>query len=207
MGGHNSPSNHDNKGTTDIGQVMTSLDYDTYVKFRDHLRDVEREAQAKYDHALFYLSSGAIGLTITYLPKVIVEHSYTYRGLMFAALVFFTGTLVTVVLSHQVSASVHREDREWLDENWDNDDARWNDNPLNTWIGWLNALSGWCFIIGVGFLLIFAGINIEDRMEQENKQVVINDGVDKGLASPPPPKPRVDKPPQNEKPADDNKND
>ena len=62
-----------------------------------------QKAQDAYDKALFALSGGALGLSLTFIDKIVGEAGPAWPGLLLTAWTCWTASLMLVVASHLFS--------------------------------------------------------------------------------------------------------
>ena len=148
-------------GGDDLEQEATGVSYEAYLKHRAHLLEVQREAQGKYDQSLFYLSSGAIALSITFLDKIAVGAQMAASPMVVAAWLCFLVSVVFVVASHALSSEVHGKEITQLDECYADHSRTWKSSRLNALIRWSNVFSGILFVFGCLFFLLFAALNFQ----------------------------------------------
>lgn len=76
---------------------------DTIASHREHLVLARQKAQDAYDKALFTLSGGALGLSLTFVDRIIGESGPVWPGVLLSAWISWTLSLMLVVASHWFS--------------------------------------------------------------------------------------------------------
>lgn len=156
-----------------------SLSYDTYLKERESLINSELEGSKSFDKFILTLSAGAIGLSLTFIDKLI---SGIYPGtiwLLGIAWVSLVMSMLFTLLSLLTSQSSCRKQRDILDKIYNNQTSDVEQtNVFSTLTNGLNIFSMGFFIMGVILLLTFCTVNIakgEFKMA-ENKKDKITEG-------------------------------
>jgi len=131
---------------------------DSQTKYREWLVQAEHMATRDYDKAILTLSSGALGISIAFVSKL-VPHPYAltlfFLGFAWIALVL---SLLSTLISLLTSQIGLRKTIEQVDEG-----TIYAETPG----GWFttatiasNILAAITLIIGVSFLVLFALINL-----------------------------------------------
>lgn len=140
---------------------------------------VEERQSLAFDRAVLTLSAGALALSITFVQNIAPEPRYLWLlfSSWFGFLVSLSVTLCSFLMS-QVAWRQWRENLGKVEEKGDRIAAEWTNG--------LNFVSAGAFIVGVCFLAIFSGVNLEAKKMADEK--VRREPIEEGSV---PPKNRV----------------
>lgn len=133
-----------------------------YRDFRHHLTDSLRKSYEQFDKAIFLLSFGGLGASLTILNTLIEFKSANFKWLLFCTWIFFALPLISTLFSYVVSQKAIQLQIGMAYAYYLNDD---NDplskgNIYSTITNWLNKLSAILVTIGILSLIAFVYINI-----------------------------------------------
>lgn len=134
-----------------------------YLDERKLLIDAEREQSRSFDKAMLTLSAGALALSLTYMADFVVSPSG--QGLLYAAWILFSISLLATAWSFLISQSALRKQREILDAiHGDKRRAdRHSKNTLGRVTNCLNLCSVIAFTVAVAMLAAFAILNFQNK--------------------------------------------
>jgi hypothetical protein len=133
-------------------------------RIREGFEERELISAKAYDSALLTLSSAALGLTFAFVGNYrIPGHALDLTFLMRAWMLWLFNLLV-IVTGHFVSAEGMRAAIRRLDNKLDPEKGF--SGVMGRMLGWLNALSGILFFVGVYFALIFARDNLNQSHDK-----------------------------------------
>lgn len=130
-------------------------------KYRELLQKLENEAQDQYDKTVLYLSTGALGISFTFLKDIVsVEHAIDIEWLI-AAWLSWAVSVSAILWSFFSSRIALRNAIKAIDE------GRSPDNKIDAMTTIFNLLSGILFIVGLICIIVFVTKNLEaNRMSQ-----------------------------------------
>ena len=133
-------------------------------EYRRFLIEAEKEAQGSWDRTLLTLAAGAIGISVVFLRDLAGPGTVEKPWALISAWVFWTLTLICVLISFFTSRNALRHAisetdaalKEKLDNSPDQPGGRWTRATE-----WLNRIGVPLFIAGIILLFIFAAANLE----------------------------------------------
>ncbi len=171
--------------------------YQVYIDERKTLVSASLEQSRLFDKAILTLSSGALGLSLTFIRQIIPEGCEPEKTYFLVfAWVFLTVSIVSTVISFQTSSKACSKQIKIMEI--DYGIAEKPTNHKNTRLSfyhrltcWLNIFSVLCFIIGIIFLSVFSIHNLQNvkgnKMAERQK---IQEGFVPQPTPPPPPSPK-----------------
>ena len=145
--------------------------YHVYIDERTALVNASLEQHRLFDKAILTLSSGALGLSLTFIRQIIPEEAQPKNiySLVIAWVLLALSILFTVI-SFLTSGKACARQIEILENSFfhseKNSDSKTNrdeiviQNYYSRLTSWLNILSIICFILGVFFLATFSICNL-----------------------------------------------
>lgn len=124
--------------------------------YRRLLQELENKAQDEYDKTVIMLSTGALGLSFTFLKDIVNLKEAHSMYLMMGAWICWAISASSVLYSFYSSRQALRQEIEDLD----NEIERVN-NHFDRLTGMLNFWSGTFFVVGLFFMIAFVKTNIE----------------------------------------------
>jgi preprotein translocase subunit SecG len=140
------------------------INEERYFKLRAELVESQRINSQSYDRSILAYASAGLGLSLTFLDKVIDFNSANYKVMLYLTWIFFILSIITVITSFMIGQKALKIDLDKLlfilkgkyeEYNQVNEWTKWNDR--------INFLSGAFFIIAIIFLVIFISLNISPR--------------------------------------------
>jgi multidrug efflux pump subunit AcrB len=135
---------------------------------RDILQKIKEKSDDNFEKNITYISAGALGLSMTFIEKIVTIKATIHYWLLFSAWGLLTLTLLINLLSHYLSSYYHEKTTEELDTN----DKNINNNidKRNKCLRIINIASVFTLIIGIIFLILFTSINICHMKDEDSKQ-------------------------------------
>jgi hypothetical protein len=136
-------------------------DHMTDEEFRDErkfLLDAEREAASSFDKYMLTFSSGALGLSLTFIKELCKQPTCKYF-LLYIAWAGFIATILCTSSSFLIAQRALSKQRDILDEFFYTKQLR--PNWWATTTSYLNIFSIFSFITGIILLTIFIGLNLK----------------------------------------------
>jgi hypothetical protein len=144
--------------------------YQQYLDERKLLIEGERAAGEGFDKTLLTLCAGAIALSVTFVEKV--GSAGKFKPLLYVSWgILVLGLLLNVRAFLLLQSSYER----LLDIN---DElyvrgTRVLQNPFRRRFGSFNRYAFWCFVAGIGLLLLFAGVNYQSSSKEPAERTII----------------------------------
>lgn len=128
-------------------------------EYRDHLINAAQKSQEDYDKTIIILSGGALGISFAFLKDIVGPGPLAHTGYVFAAWLFWGGSLFAVLSSFFVSDMALRRAIKQVDAGLIYEQRR------GGWLDYLtavlNALGGLLFLAGVVIMSLFIWFNLE----------------------------------------------
>src|SRR3954447_8029886 len=137
--------------------------YQQYLDERKLLIEGERAAGEGFDKTLLTLSAGAIALSVTFVEKL--GAAGKFKPLLYVSWgILVLGLLLNVraflLLQNSYDRLMDINDELYLRA------TTVLQNPFRTRFGDFNRYAFWCFAIGIGLLLFFAGVNYQSSSNE-----------------------------------------
>lgn len=136
---------------------MADQSSEALLAYRDHLVLARQSAQASYDKALFALSGGALGLSLTFVDRLVGEDGPVWPGLLLGAWTCWTISLLLVVASHLFSRKALTAEILAIDEDRETK-VPGGCHAVLTEV--CNLTAGATFVIGVVGMITFVYVNL-----------------------------------------------
>lgn len=137
-------------------------------KYRELLQKLENEAQDQYDKTVLYLSTGALGISFTFLKDIVnVDNAIAIIWLI-GAWVSWAVSVSAILWSFFSSRLALRKAIQAIDE------EKFPENKADLVTTILNFLSGILFIVGLICIIVFVTKNLE--VNKMSKSVYTQDG-------------------------------
>lgn len=136
-------------------------DYEAYLTYRRYLVELHLESARGFDRIVGALSGGALAISITFVDRLVEDA--TRHWLLFAswcALAFclLTNLLSTYAAERDYFHSIGAVDEAFEEDRFPDDIGRMS--RFEKWVPGLNLVALIAFIVGLGFLIAFAGMNL-----------------------------------------------
>lgn len=126
-----------------------------YLELRKMYITGEQDSYKSLDSSLLTLSTGVIGLSVTFVHDLIKNPQYSQ--ILFASWICFIITIILVLISFVTAQKDFRKQQEILDSIYHSEQPKKNRWPNFTSV--LNILSALCFVAGVAMLVYFGYLN------------------------------------------------
>lgn len=149
-------------------------------QYKQELQIIHDKSQEAFEKQLTYLSSGALGLSILFIEKIVVDVSQSqFKPLLITSWIALACTLVVNLISHYKShRSVYKTIGEINDNKYDQSLA---DNR-NRMVNYLNISTIITFCLGILLLVLFVIINTMSKEQKVNLPVENQRGYSGGPA-------------------------
>jgi anaerobic C4-dicarboxylate transporter len=171
----------------------------TFNEFRKYYQEAINKSEDDFEKNLIYLSSGALGLTLIFIEKIVPPQNSIYLFLLILGWVLLTVTLGINLVSHLISKKYIQKSQSEFDDcihqkiTWD--EHYENSLKRNKNIDIINWVSLGLFILGIISIVIYTSINFNNMAKQKNtttqNNVVKSEKINLGRTVPVPQKPIV----------------
>lgn len=161
-------------------------DLDLQKSNRDAIQKVIESSESDFETKITYLSSGALGLSITFAEKFIKVESSDYLSILISGWVLLILTLsvnlVSVLLSKHFSIKARNEI--------DNNDDKAYDKIIrrNGYIDSINWTTAALLLVGIILVTLFSSINLYKKSivnaDQKVKSVEVEKKLDNSIKNP-----------------------
>ena len=137
---------------------------------RDKIQDVIAKTEDHFENKLSTISAGALGLTLTFLEKIIPVDNSISATFLIIGWTFLVLTLLLNLVSHMISKYFLRKTIVELDKNETSDDFESIYSKVikrNRKIDCLNWISVIILILGISFIVLFASVNIMHKVDKK----------------------------------------
>ena len=131
-----------------------------YLKFRETLDQYGRDASGSFDKHLLTLSSGAVGLSVLFLDKIISTSGAKELWLLIASWTALVICINFLLASRASDIAIDSWDEDYVSGA--NREKVQDDGSLRSTITCLNWISCVTFILGVILLCAFAAVNLQE---------------------------------------------
>jgi hypothetical protein len=129
-------------------------------KFLDKLWSDYRYSISRIDEQSLIISSGALGISLTFVKEIVPLKASIHTGLFFAAIICFAFTITVGFINHMFSArSILKRYIILNNTDFSKTDASVKER-LNPWIGRINLALTLSLIVGIVLLITYCIINI-----------------------------------------------
>lgn len=135
------------------------LEKSEYLDTRKLLQECEGRAAERFDKFLLTVSSGGLGLSLTFVREIGGEDA-SCRALVGFSWLFFGLAIVAILGSLLVSQKVFRRQVEIWDVMYHSDGTVQEKNEFQGYTTQLNYVAMGCFVLGVIFVAVFALTNL-----------------------------------------------
>lgn len=127
-------------------------------KHWEHLFEAYKESSTQFDKNILYISSGALGLSMTFLSDVVDLPNATCKVLLTISWVVLTLTILISLVSHYLSMKALNLEMKnlYLDVK----------NKMDKWVKGLNISMLVTLPLGILFLVIFISINLNSMAKK-----------------------------------------
>lgn len=127
---------------------------DTDNEYRKLLQELENKAQDQYDKTVILLSTGALGISFTFLKEIVNLDTAVMIQFLIGSWICWALSTTSVLYSFYSSKKAMTK----AIEDFDNDIE--DNNNSDKWTTVLNFWSGSFFVIGLIFIIVFVKNNI-----------------------------------------------
>jgi hypothetical protein len=131
---------------------------DGLKNYKTELLSLLEKSGDNFEKQLNYISAGAIGVSMIVVEKIIKDlTNSSCKSLIIISWVFLTLTLISNLVSHIYTFSVHSKTIEEIDlEQYNYTQAKRRNDNIKNW----NAVSAFMLVLGIIFFIIYVSLNI-----------------------------------------------
>lgn len=134
---------------------------------REYLKKVKEKSEDDFEKNITYISAGALGVSMTFIEKIVNLPKAIQLWLLVTAWGFLTLTLLINLLSHYLSSFFHDKTIDDLDN--ENSNINKNIDSRNKRLRKINIGTIITLISGIILLIIFLSINIYYMSDKNQK--------------------------------------
>lgn len=137
-----------------------------YQAFEAELFKREVSNAEAYDKAVLLYSTGALGLSLTFIKDIVPAGKAVCLWALYASWGGFLAAMIIVLISYLVGQKAIRRQRDLAYEVYcegEQDKAKPEHNHWSAWTDYLNVGSGACFVLGVALMTWFVANNVALR--------------------------------------------
>ncbi|WP_199098011.1 hypothetical protein [Dyella sp. ASV21] len=137
-----------------------------YQAFEAELFKREVSNAEAYDKAVLLYSTGALGLSLTFIKDIVPAGKAVCLWALYASWGGFLAAMIIVLISYLVGQKAIRRQRDLAYEVYcegEQDKAKPEHNHWSAWTDYLNVGSGACFVLGVALMTWFVANNVAQR--------------------------------------------
>lgn len=139
-----------------------------WKEFRKSVFENKIKSEDDYEKYITLISSGALGLTITFIEKIVPLNNATQKWILIVGWILLTVTLFVSLLSHFYSRRYSEITIEDIDNNLDYDTIGDNISRRNKYLEWFNFSTISTLFLGIILIVIFISINIYTMNDNSN---------------------------------------
>jgi hypothetical protein len=147
-----------------LNHEQKKISEERYFKLRAELVGSQRINSQSYDRSILAFASAGLGLSVTFLDKVIDFNTANTKVILYLTWIFFILSIISVIISYMIGQKALKIDLEKLIHIFDDNNEEYS--KLNIWTKWndrFNFLSGLFFICAIIFLVVFVSLNISPK--------------------------------------------
>ncbi len=137
----------------------TEEEIESWKEYRLSLLEHKSKSDDDFEKYITFISSGALGLTITFIDKITPLEEAIYFWLIAVGWILLAITLLVNLFSHYQSSRFTEKSIDEIDDNIDYFELRKNLERRNRIIDFYNKASIYSLFIGVIFILLYVIIN------------------------------------------------
>lgn len=138
----------------------TKEEIDEWKDYRKSLLEQKSKSDDDFEKYITYISSGALGLTVTLINNVIPIKESCYTGVIITGWILLALTLFINLFSHYLSSRYNELSLQDFDDDLDYESLILNIDKRNRLISYLNLISIISLGLGLVLILIFLAVNI-----------------------------------------------
>ena len=146
--------------------------------FRELYQQAINKSEDDFEKNIIYLSSGALGLTLIFIEKIVSPYNSVYLFFLILGWSLLTITLAVNLASHLISKKFIQKSQidfdDYINEALDYEKLDKNITSRNKKIDWINWISLALFILGILSIVLFTSLNFINMAKQKDNSTVKN---------------------------------
>lgn len=134
---------------------------------REILQSAKEKSEDDFEKKVTYISAGALGLSLTFIEKIVHERRATCLGLLISSWALLIFTLLLNLLSHSISSYYHDKTTQEFDREDENLESNIDKRNKRLWI--INIVTIATLIFGIVLLVTFVSINLVNMKDLDQK--------------------------------------
>jgi hypothetical protein len=152
------------------GDAGKTKDQEYCEKQSDEAFTLIIQQQAEQDKQLLALSSGLLAVIMAFLKDIVHLDIAIFKAFLYTGFMFLGLTIVSVIISFQVSVFANEKAREYWQKRYDGKEPEFPEAPSN-WVKRFNRYGCFCFVAGVAFVILFITLNLASPRNAENNNI------------------------------------
>lgn len=140
---------------------------------RDSIQRMIEKSGDDFERNLTYISAGSLGLSLTFIEKIVKIEDSNYRLCLILGWIFLALTLFVNLISHLISRNLGEKSNEDLDkiivgsEDYESKMDMINKiKRRNKLINWINYATMALLIVGISLIIIFISLNVMNKTSE-----------------------------------------
>jgi heme/copper-type cytochrome/quinol oxidase subunit 2 len=146
----------------------TKEEIDEWKEFRKSVFENKIKSEDDYEKYITLISSGALGLSITFIEKIVSLNSALYKWILITSWILLTITLFVSLLSHFFSRKYSEKTIEDVDNDLEYELIFENITRRNKYLEYFNFSTITTLFLGIISIVIFVSININIMSDKSN---------------------------------------
>lgn len=139
-----------------------------WKEFRKSVYENKIKSEDDYEKYITLISSGALGLSITFIEKIVPLNSAIYKWVLILGWVLLTITLFVSLLSHFFSRKFSEKTIEDIDNDLEYESISENITKRNEYLEYFNFSTITTLFLGIISIVVFVSINIYNMSNNPN---------------------------------------
>lgn len=139
-----------------------------WKEFRKSVCENKIKSEDDYEKYITLISSGALGLSITFIEKIVPLNSAIYKWILILGWILLTITLFVSLLSHFFSRKYSEKTIEDVDNDLEYESISKNITKRNNYLEYFNFSTITTLFLGIISIVIFVSINIYNMSNNPN---------------------------------------
>lgn len=153
--------------TSSCYMKKTKKEIEEWKDFRREIYDIKLKSDDDFEKYITLISSGGLGLTITFINDLIPLHDAVHTVFLVMGWGLLASTLFNSLYSHYISSKYSQKNMDDIDRNIPFENLESNINKRNTFINKLNKASMIMLALSIISIIVFVSLNIYNGKTKE----------------------------------------